>query len=139
MSKFVKIGMLLGVLFAPFYGQAQGLEINPNIKWKYIISHDLTFQSGNFIMYEFPAEKNFDYIFNITHNQDSMYAVIMVYDMQDGLVSKMLLPNNQLSIDLPFSVSQSGTYKVILSLTDPNGKKGDAIDSRFTLIRRPKV
>jgi len=139
MSTTTKLGLLLGILLMPFFSQAQGLEINPSVKWKYIISHDLTFESGNFIMYEFPAEQNFDYIFNITHNQDSLTAVIMVYDMQDGLMHKMLLDNNQMSIDLPFDVTQSGTYKVILSLTDPSGKKGDGIDSRLTLIRRPKV
>ena len=85
-----------------FGAHAQGVEINPAVKWKFVISHDLTFESGNFIMYEFPAEKNYDYIFNITHNQDSLHAVIMVYDLQDGLQDKMILDNNQLSIDLPF-------------------------------------
>ncbi len=139
MPTFTKLGLALVVLLMPFLSQAQVVDINPSVKWKYIISHDITFESGNFVMYEFPAERNFDYIFNITHNQDSLYAVIMVYDMQDGLIKKMILDNNQLSIDLPFDVSQSGTYKVILSLTDPKGKKGDALDSRLTLIRRPKV
>ena len=119
MPTFTKLGLALVVLLMPFLSQAQVIDINPSVKWKYIISHDITFESGNFVMYEFPAERNFDYIFNITHNQDSLYAVIMVYDMQDGLIKKMILDNNQLSIDLPFDVSQSGTYKVILSLTDP--------------------
>ena len=123
MPTFTKLGLALVVLLMPFLSQAQVVDINPSVKWKYIISHDITFESGNFVMYEFPAERNFDYIFNITHNQDSLYAVIMVYDMQDGLIKKMILDNNQLSIDLPFDVSQSGTYKVILSLTDPKGKK----------------
>lgn len=139
MSFITKLGVLLCLLTISAASHAQGVEINPAVQWKYIISHDLTFESGNFIMYEFPAEKNFDYIFNITHNQDSLTAVVMVYDMQDGLKKKMLLDNNQLSIDLTFDVAQSGTYKVILSLTDPKASKGTPIDSRLTLIRRPKI
>ncbi|MFT5511896.1 MAG: hypothetical protein ACI8SE_000290 [Bacteroidia bacterium] len=139
MSFFTKLGVLLCLFSISLTSQAQGVEINPSVQWKYIISHDLTFESGNFIMYEFPAEQNFDYIFNITHNQDSLTAVVMVYDMQDGLQHKMFLDDNQLSIDLPFDVSQSGTYKVILSLTDPKSTKGTPIDSRLTLIRRPKI
>ncbi len=139
MHMFSKLGLLICLMTLSFNAHAQGVEINPAVKWKFVISHDLTFESGNFIMYEFPAEKNYDYIFNITHNQDSLHAVIMVYDLQDGLQDKMILDNNQLSIDLPFDVSQSGTYKVIIGLTDPNGSKGLPIDSRFTLIRRPKV
>jgi hypothetical protein len=139
MTYLLRFSLVLSFISMSFFSQAQGLEINPSVKWKYIISHDITFQSGNFVMYEFPAEENFDYIFNITHNQDSMHAVIMVYDMQDGLLHKMILDNNQLSIDLPFDVLESGTYKVILGLTDTSGSKGLPIDSRLTLIRREKV
>ena len=139
MSVITKLGVFICLFTLSLGASAQGVEINPAVKWKFVISHDLTFKSGNFIMYEFPAEKNFDYIFNITHNQDSLHAVIMVYDMQDGLQDKMILDNNQLSIDLPFDVEQSGTYKVIIGLTDPKGTKGMPIESRFNLIRRPKV
>ena len=115
------------------------VEINPNLKWKFVISQDLDLASGNFIEYEFPAEKNHDYIFNITHNQDSLHAVLLVFDLQDKPIRKMILDNNQLSIDLPFDVPASGTYKVVLGLTDPKGKTGDLIPSTFTLIKRPKV
>lgn len=115
------------------------VEVNPNLKWKFVISQDLDMASGNFIEYEFPAEKNHDYIFNITHNQDSLHAVLLVFDLQDKPIRKMILDNNQLSIDLPFDVPASGTYKVVLGLTDPKGKKGDLIPSTFTLIKRPKV
>jgi len=130
------------VLFAIFgfaIASSGQVEINPNLKWKFVISQDLDLASGNFIEYEFPAEKNHDYIFNITHNQDSLHAVLLVFDLQDKPVRKMILDNNQLSIDLPFDVPTSGTYKVVLGLTDPTGKKGDLIPSTFTLIKRPKV
>ena len=91
MSVITKLGVFICLFTLSLGASAQGVEINPAVKWKFVISHDLTFKSGNFIMYEFPAEKNFDYIFNITHNQDSLHAVIMVYDMQDGLQYKMIL------------------------------------------------
>lgn len=121
-----------------FTAQAQDY-INPSVQWKFVISHDAVLGSGNFISYEFPATKNFDYIFNLTHNQDSLHGVIMVYDLQDQLIRKMVLDNSQLSIDLNFDVESSGTYKVIIGLTDPKAKKGTPIDSHFTLIRREKV
>ena len=130
------------VLFAIFgfaIASSGQVEINSNLKWKFVISQDLDLASGNFIEYEFPAEKNHDYIFNITHNQDSLHAVLLVFDLQDKPIRKMILDNNQLSIDLPFDVPVSGTYKVVLGLTDPKGKKGDLIPSTFTLIKRPKV
>ncbi len=121
------------------FGFSQNVQINPSVKWKMILTHDISFESGNFIFYEFPAEKNYDYIFNITHNQDSLHAVIMIYDMQDQLVRKMILEDNKLSIDLGFDVASSGTYKVVLGLTDPKKKKGQPIDSHLILMRREKV
>ena len=129
--------LVLIVLSTSAYGQ--GVDINPSLKWKFVISHEVQFNSGNFITYEFPAEKNYDYIFTITHNLDGLHAAILVYDLQDGLVDKMVLDDNQLSVDLPFDVEQSGTYRVIIGLTDPEGKKGDLLPGHFTLIRRPKV
>ncbi|MFT5724416.1 MAG: hypothetical protein ACI9JN_001535 [Bacteroidia bacterium] len=139
MNLITKLGLLLCFTTLSFFSQAQGVEVNPSLQWKFVISQDLTFQSGNFVIYEFPAEKNFDYIFNITHNQDSLHAVIMIYDMQDAPLGKMILDNNQLSIDLPFDVSQSGTYKVVLGLTDPKGSKGTPIESTLTLLKRPSI
>lgn len=130
---------IVALLVCALSSYAQGVDINPSVQWKFVISHDIDFNSGNFLSYEFPAEKNYDYLFNITHNQDSLHAVIMVYDMQDALIEKMVLDNNMLSIDLPFDVEQSGTYKVIIGLTDPKGKRNDLIPGMFTLIRRVKV
>lgn len=115
------------------------VEINPSVKWNFVISQDLDLSSGSFIEYEFPAEANHDFIFNITHNQDSLHAVLLVFDLQDKPIRKMILDNNQLSIDLPFDVPASGTYKVVLGLTDPQGKKGDKIPATLTLIKRPKI
>lgn len=130
---------LLGLMFCFSAGYGQNLDINPSVQWRFVISHEINFASGNFISYEFPAERGYDYIFNITHNLDSVHAAIMVFDLQDRLVEKMVLEENQLSIDLPFDVQHNGTYKVVLGLTDPNGKKGDIMPGQFTLIRRIKV
>ncbi len=130
---------IIALLFCAVTSSAQSLEINPSVQWRFIISHQIDFKSGNFITYEFPAEKNYDYMFNITHNLEGLHTVIMVYDMQDALIEKMILDNNQFSIDLPFDVSQSGTYRVVIGITDPEGKKGDQIPGQFTLIRRVKI
>ena len=85
----------ISLLIFSQFGFSQNVQINPSVNWKMILTHDIEFESGNFIFYEFPAEKNYDYIFNITHNQDSLYAVIMVYDMQDQPIRKMILENRQ--------------------------------------------
>jgi hypothetical protein len=130
---------IIALLLCAWSASAQTLEVNPNLKWNIIISHDIDLMSGNFTSYEFPAEKNYNYVFNLTHNLQGLHAVIMVYDMQDALIQKMVVDDNNLSVDLGFSVEQSGTYRVIIGLTNPSGQKGQPLPSQFSLIRRAKV
>ena len=120
---------------------AQKKEVNPNIdaEWRFIRSQQMELLSGSFYSYEFPAEKGYDYIFNLDHKQQGLYAVISVYDLQERLVQQTTQPVSNESADLNFAVEVSGTYKVIVGLTDPNGKKGDKLPGQFSLIRRIKI
>ncbi|MCB0734770.1 MAG: hypothetical protein H6608_03670 [Flavobacteriales bacterium] len=120
---------------------AQKKEVNPNIdaEWRFIRSQQMELLSGSFYSYEFPAEKGYDYIFNLDHKQQGLYAVISVYDLQERLVQQTTQPVSNESADLNFDVEVSGTYKVIVGLTDPNGKKGDKLPGQFSLIRRIKI
>ncbi|MBI1307617.1 MAG: hypothetical protein GC181_13525 [Bacteroidetes bacterium] len=138
------IKRILMVLFlATTFGTvlAQHKEINPNIdsEWRFIRSQEMNLLSGSFYSFEFPAEKGFDYIFNLTHNQDKVYAAISVFDMQDRLVKKVVLNESNSSCDLAFDVDASATYRVVVGITDPKGSKGTAITSQFSLIRRIKI
>ncbi len=138
--KNMKRGLILIALsMCTWMASAQSLETNPNINWEIIISHDLPLSSGNFTSYEFPAERNYNYIFNLTHGLQNVHAVLMVYDMQDALVDKIVVDTSDLSLDLRFSVEESGTYRVIVGLTDVNGNKGAPLPSQFALIRRIKL
>ena len=134
-----KILFLIGFVTMSFLSMAQSHEVNPSVQWKFVVSTGLNLTSGNFISYEFPAEKNYDYILTIQHNEQNIHAAIMIYDLQDQPIDKIVLPDNSLSADLQFSVPQSGTYKVVLGLTNPEGSKGQDLPSTFTIIRRPKV
>jgi hypothetical protein len=135
-----RVLVLIALTLCGWMAHAQTLEVNPSVQnWQIVISHDIPLTSGNFTSYEFPAEKNYNYIFNLTHSLKNMHAVLMVYDMQDGLIDKIVVDTNDLSVDLRFSVEESGTYRVIIGLTDPNGKKGAPLPSQFALIRRIKI
>ena len=136
--KNMKRGLvLIALTLCGWMAHAQTLEVNPNVtNWQIVISHDIPLTSGNFTSYEFPAEKNYNYIFNLTHSLKNMHAVLMVYDMQDALVDKIVVDTNDLVGRFKrFSVEESGTYRVIVGLTDPNGKKGSS--ATFTICTDP--
>lgn len=132
----VLIAITLSFFSLCTFGQKK--EVNPNIdtEWRFIKSQELNMTSGSFYSYEFPAEKKYDYIFNLTHNKSDVFLTITIFDMQDMEIKKTVVNSSNLSSDLFFTVEASGTYKVVVGITDPKGKKGDVLPSQFSLIRR---
>lgn len=114
---------------------AQVLDINPNVQWKYVRSQQLELKNKSTYQYEFPAEKGYDYIFSVIINESGIETYVSVYDIQmkpiagEGEQSK----TNQLQ----FRVPSSGTYMVTLAYKGPDDNESTPID--FTLIRRAIV
>ena len=114
---------------------AQVLDINPNVQWKYVRSQQLELKNKSTYQYEFPAEKGYDYIFSLNINESGIETYVSVYDIQmkpiagEGEQSK----TNQLQ----FRVPSNGTYMVTLAYKGPEDNESTPID--FTLIRRAIV
>lgn len=114
---------------------AQVLDINPNVQWKYVRSQQLELKNKSTYQYEFPAEKGYDYIFSLNINESGIETYVSVYDIQmkpiagEGDQSK----TNQLQ----FRVPSSGTYMVTIAYKGPDDNESTPID--FTLIRRAIV
>jgi len=134
-----KIFTLLAILGFLGSAQAQVKEINPSIQWRFVRSQDLILSSGELYTFEFPAEDGFDYMFNVNHERDSMMVSIGVYDMQDRPVEVSKSRMTKISADMVFDVNTGATYKVVIGIVDPAGKKGDKVDLSLNLIRREKV
>lgn len=127
-------------MLTAMFASAQTLEVNPNIdaEWRFVRTQELNLESGNFYSFEFPAEKGYDYIFNLAHKRQKVHTVISIFDMQDQLIERLLLNESTESADLHFDIKHTGTYKVIVGLTDPKATKGVPMTSQFSLIRRVK-
>lgn len=115
--------------------------MNPNIdaEWRFVRSQELNLLSGSFYSFEFPAERGYDYIFNLSHELNGVYAAISVFDMQDQKISTITINESNTSADLNFDVKSSGTYKVVIGVTDPTAQKGNSLPSHLNLIRRVKI
>ena len=141
MNRFIKSNNIRSiVLFFWLLGcldilNAQVIDINPNVQWKYVRSQQLELKNKSTYQYEFPAEKGYDYIFSVTINESGIETYVKVFDIQmkpiagEGIQSK----TNQLQ----FRVPANGTYIVTLAYKGPDYNKSTPID--FTLIRRPIV
>ncbi len=139
--KFVQLSLflLVTVLSTSAFGQRK--EVNPNIdaEWRFVRSQELNLLSGSFYSFEFPAERGYDYIFNLSHELNGVYAAISVFDMQDQKISTITINESNTSADLNFDVKSSGTYKVVIGVTDPTAQKGNSLPSHLNLIRRVKI
>ena len=125
------------LLFFSVGAFAQRTEVNPNIKWSFVRSQEINFQSGRTYQFEFPAEKGYDYIFNLTHNIAGAFASISVFDMQYEPVAALTDSANNETIDLSFRAKSNGTYIVVLALS---ADAQDAIlPTTLSLVRRPIV
>lgn len=114
---------------------AQVLEINPRVQWKYVRSQQLVLKNKSTYQYEFPAERGYDYIFTATINESNIETYIQVYDLQMQPIAGQ--DERRKTDQLSFRVPQSGTYIVAIAYKGPEDNQSTPID--FTLIRRPIV
>ncbi|MFT6112432.1 MAG: hypothetical protein ACJA19_001062 [Bacteroidia bacterium] len=134
MNKLFKWFFLLAVLITSESVRAQVVEINPAVQWKYVRSQVVELQNKSVYQYEFPAEKGFDYIFNVTISESNIETFVRIYDLQ----MKPIAGDDATTEQLNFRVPASGTYIVTLGYQGPEGGNGKTpIDIR--LIRREIV
>ena len=121
-----------------FNSSAQIIDVNPNIKWTYVRSQDLDLQNGSVYKYEFPAEKGYDYIFNMFYEETNFVSYLKVLNMQLKPVAAKTDSISKDNTNLTFRVSESGTYYIVLGY---NSKAKDMLNlaTKFSLIRRPRV
>lgn len=131
-----KLLLMIGLVFS-LLANAQLTEVNPNIKWEFVRSQEIPLQSGRTYQFEFPAEKAYDYIFNLDHENRMAYASISVQDVQQQPLTAKSDSANTESMDLAFRVKDNGTYFVTLVLS--NGQTDTDLPCTLTLIRRPIV
>jgi len=119
------------------YGQTK--EINPSVQWKIVRIQDLQLGSGELYAFDIPVEKGYDYLCNLTHNKDSLYANISIYDLQNQPIKVFDSGVTQNEVNMNFKVSSSATHKLVIGVIDPIGRKGDFQSVKFALIRRPQI
>lgn len=118
---------------------AQIVEVNPNVNWKYIRSQNLELQSESVYQYEFPAEKGFDYKFNLFFEKKNIGTYINVYDIQMKPIATILDSNANNTTKLEFRVPESGTYIVTLGYNNKREEDIPKADIELILIRREIV
>lgn len=140
MRKYV-LQFLVCLLAWGFYTDvnAQTKEINPNVQWRFIRSDTVEWVNQQLFTFEFPAQKGYDYFFNLTHGYDSLAASIEVFDLQMKPIDMVKDSLNTLEITLFFDVQKTGTYKVYLYATDPNQDAEARLKGLFSLVRRLKA
>ena len=118
--------------------KSQVVEINPNVKWTYVRSQEVDLQNESVYKYEFPAEKGYDYIFNMFFKEVNFLSFIKVYDFQMKPIASEVDSSSSDETHLAFRVKKSGTYHVVFGY---NEKDQDIpkLNTQFTLIRRPIV
>jgi len=134
-----KIIVFLTLLCSTMFVDAQVLDINPNVNWKYVRSQNLELQNGSVYKYEFPAEKGYDYVFTMNYEISKIISYITVVDMQNKPVASVEEPNSLYKVDLSFSVPESSTYKVIIGYKSLVPEENLNKQIELTLIRRPFV
>lgn len=134
MKKLFKGVIVLIGLLTVQSAVAQVVEINPSVQWKFVRSQVIELQEKNVYQYEFPAEKGFDYIFNIDISESNIETFVKVYDIQ----MKPIAGDDERTEQLSFRVPASGTYIVTLGYQGPEEDDGKTpLD--ITLIRREIV
>ncbi len=133
--KYISIAVLV---LLGLSSKAQIKEINPSIGWNYVKSQNLSLVDGVWYNSDFAADKGYDYIFILNHNLDSAMASIQVFNLQDEFISSKNRDTSMKTIDLAFSVSESGVYKVFFGLNDKN-RAVNKHEVQFMLVRRKKI
>lgn len=129
------IGMLVALAFQT---KAQTVDVNPNIQWSYVRTQNLELQSGRTYQFEVPAERGYDYVFNVAHETENSFVRVALLDLQYKPISAMVDSSNTASMDLNFRVDDNGTYIVVVVLSAEQGADA-TLPSVLSLVRRPIV
>jgi hypothetical protein len=132
------IGFVFCVAMA-MRSSAQVVEVNPNVKWKYVRSQKLDLQSESVYQYEFPADKANDYIFNLFYDKENIVTHIKVLDMQMKPVASISDPKALKTTKLEFNVPASGMYIVVLGYQSKDKSDESTTEIEAILITRPIV
>jgi hypothetical protein len=135
----VKNSLIIALFLLGLGANAQNKQINPNIEWRYIKSQEMTLKDGRWYQYEFPAEKGFDYLFNMNHNTKAAKASIQVFDLQNQKIAEFKTDTSDINAELYFEVSDNGTYKVFFGVNLKDVPDETDVPVVFTLIRREKT
>lgn len=134
-----KVVLFLLVICSTTFVNAQVIEVNPNVNWKYVRSQKLNLQNESVYKYEFPAEKGYDYVFTMNYDISRIISYITVVDMQNKPIASVEESNSLYKVDLTFSVPQSSTYQVIVGYKSLAPEENLNKEIELTLIRRPFV
>lgn len=120
--------------------EAQTLEINPEVQWKYIRAQTLDLAPDNTYKYEIPMEKGFDYVFNLFYKESNLVTYIKVYDMQMKPIANVTDAKSIKSTKLAYTVESSGTYIVLVGFANKSQvDANETVPIEITLIRRETV
>lgn len=122
------------ILLLALLAKAQINDINPSVQWKYVRSQELILLSGSVYSFEFPAEKGYDYLVNLTHDDDSAGITISVTDLQYGEVASKTDSSNSETMTVDFRVSAHGTYILVVQLI--GDQEGVQTPVKLNIIRR---
>lgn len=139
MRRFLLLTLILAGVGFEVELQAQTKEINPNVQWRVVRIQDMQLASGEIYEFSLPMEKGYDYMCNLSHNKDSLYANISVFDLQDQPIKVFSSGVTSYEVTMNFTVTNSATHKLVLGLIDPAGNKGELQSIKFALIRRPQI
>lgn len=129
--------LILFLCIFAMQAEAQTIEVNPNIQWRYVRTQEITLQSGRLYQFEFPAEKGYDYVVNLTHKLTDAYGSLTVTDIQYGVIENATDSSNTDAMDLTFRVEDNGTY--VLAVLLSNSELDAKLTSTITIVRRPIV
>ena len=136
-----KILFTLSVLFISMLSFSQtekGLDVNPNVQWRFVRTHDISLLSGQLQTYEFPANRKFDYIVNLEMKQDSVDVELYIYDMQSKLIAKHSAKNTH-TTQFEFGVFHNATYQVMVRVRKHNSDELIEVKSLMSLLQRAKI
>jgi len=130
---------ILTVLLCTFLFQAWSqVQINPNIHWKMVRSQDVTLQNNSYYQFEFPAEKGYDYVFNMFYEESNFISSLKIFDMQYKPIHSRIDSTAETNTALEFRVKESGTYILLVSYDSPF-KEIPKLETQMSLVRRPEV
>lgn len=127
------------VLMAALPAYSQIKEINPSIQWRFVNTDEFTLENGQPYSLEFPAEKDYDYIFTLEHKLVNVYAYMALYDLQNQKLTQVHEDSSETNLDFHFSVPESGNYMVVFGVHNPKQGEKENLTLTLHLIRRKKV